>query len=234
MNVKNEFSKHANEYGNYNIIQQIIAKALVRDIDGDPKKILELGCGSGQIFNHVNWDVDHYKAIDFSAQMCALHPKGPNVEVACMSFDSSEFRDSLQQQYYDVVLSASALQWSKDLPLVIESLTSCTKEINAVLFSSGTFKSIQNITQKPSPILDIDTIKHAFEQYCDCSFEVFTYDLKFDSKKELFAYIKNSGVSSSNSTLCFKEAKHLYKSYDLDYLEFEVIFVKAFSKSYSS
>ncbi len=49
-------------------------------------------------------------------------------------------------------------------------------------------------------------------------------------KKELFDYIKKSGVSGSSASLDFKNAKKLYKEYKLNYLEFEVIFVKTISK----
>ncbi len=231
MNVKKEFSKYANEYKHYNIIQQIIAKALVRDIKNNPKRILELGCGSGQIFNYVNWNIEYYKAIDFSSKMCELHPKDDFIDIQCLSFDSQEFQDSIKNQSFDVVISASALQWSCDLPKLLNILKLCTNEINAVLFTSNTFKRIQEITQYKSPILDLDTIKQAFNIDYDCTFEVFNYNLKFNNKKDLFNYIKYSGVSANSNTLSFKEAKKLYKEYDLDYLEFEVIFVKAFSKS---
>ena len=61
--IKNQFSKYAKEYGDNNIIQQIVSKALIRDIKGKPKRILELGCGSGQVFNHIDWEFDIYHAI---------------------------------------------------------------------------------------------------------------------------------------------------------------------------
>jgi malonyl-CoA O-methyltransferase len=231
MDVKKEFSKHANEYKNYNIIQQIVAKALVRDIQTKPKRILELGCGSGQIFNYMDWDIEYYKAIDFSMQMCDLHPKAPFIDIECISFDDAKFLDSIKNSKFDIVISASALQWSKDLPKLLNSLKKSTNQIYAALFTSNTFKTIHNITKKRSPILDINTIKESFCIDYNCSFEVYNYDLKFDSKKDLFDYIKHSGVGASNSKLSFKEAKFLYKEYKLDYLEFEVIFIKAFSKS---
>ena len=56
------------------------------------------------------------------------------------------------------------------------------------------------------------------------------YKLEFDNKKDLFDYIKKSGVSGVNASLDFKDAKKLYKEYNLNYLEFEVIFVKTISK----
>ena len=229
MSVKNQFSKYAKEYKNHNIIQQIVAKSLVRELKIQPKRILELGCGSRQIFNHIKWEIDFYKAIDFSASMCELHPKAKNIEVKCFDFDTQEFLDEIKDNSYDIVLSSSALQWSKDLSKIIKYLSFITKEINAVLFTSNTFKTIQEITNTKSPISDEVSIKGAFSKYFTCEFETIVYKLEFDNKKDLFDYIKKSGVSGK-SELNFEKAKKLYKEYNLNYLEFEVIFVKTISK----
>lgn len=230
MSVKNQFSQHANEYNHYNIIQQLAAKALVRDIKNMPKTILEIGCGSGQVFKYINWDFDQYCAIDFSSTMCALHPQSENVNVACFDYDSEAFFRFLENKHFDMVLSSSAMQWSKDLSKLIQQLSYVTQEIHAVLFTSNTFKSIQRITHAKSPILSLDEIKDAFSQYFVCDFEVHNYNLEFENKKELFDYIKKSGVSGAQSNLDFKNAKKLYKEYALNYLEFEVIFIKTISK----
>lgn len=230
MSVKNQFSKYANQYKNHNIIQQIVAKSLIRELKSKPKRVLELGCGSGQVYNHISWKLDFYKAIDFSASMCELHPKGKNIEVKCFDFDTQEFLDEIKDNHYDLVLSSSALQWSKDLSKIIKHLSLITKEINAVLFTSNTFKTIQDITNAKSPILDEVSIKEAFSKYFECEFETIMYKLEFDNKKDLFDYIKKSGVSGANPSLEFKNAKKLYKEYNLNYLEFEVIFVKTISK----
>ncbi len=229
LSVKNQFSKYAKEYKNYNIIQQIVAKSLVRELKFQPKRILELGCGSGQVYTHIFWDLDFYKAIDFSSSMCELHPKGENIEVKCFDFDTQEFLDEIKDNSYDIVLSSSALQWSKDLSKIIKHLSCITNEINAVLFTSNTFKTIQELTKTKSPILDENSIKEAFSKYFKCEFETILYKLEFDNKKDLFDYIKKSGVSGEAS-LDFKDAKKLYKEYNLNYLEFEVIFVKTISK----
>ena len=227
MSVKNEFSKHANEYNSHNIIQQIAAKSLIRELESKPSTILELGCGSGQIFKHINWNIDHYTAIDFASNMCELHPKGENIDVLCMSFDDEKFFEFLKGQKFDCVLSASALQWSKDLKRVINALSEVSGEFHAVLFTSNTFKTIQKLSEQSSPILSAESIKEAFEASAyDCEYETYNYNLEFDDKRSLFDYIKRSGVSGG-AELDFKRAKKLYKAYDLNYLEFEVIFIKA-------
>ncbi len=229
MNTKNQFSKYAKEYSSYNIIQQICAKSLVRELKSKPKRILELGCGSGQIFSNINWDFEKYLGIDSSKSMCKLHPKAKNLEIKCLNFDSEEFFDEIKKHKFDVVLSSSALQWSNNLSKIIKELSKITKEINAVLFTSNTFKTIQSITNSKSPILDEENIKKSFSKFFDCEFETIFYKLEFENKKELFDYIKKSGVSGS-SELSYEKAKKLYKDYNLNYLEFEVIFVKTISR----
>lgn len=230
MSVKNQFSKYANEYNNFNIIQQIAAKALVRDIKNEPKNILEIGCGSGQVYKYISWDIEKYNAVDFSSSMCDIHPRNEKVDVSCYDFDSDDFYKFLKNKKFDIVISSSAMQWSKDLGKLIHALSVTTEQINAVLFTSNTFKTIQSITNSNSPILSLSEIKDSFSKYFDCDFEVHNYNLEFKNKKELFDYIKKSGVSGSSASLDFKVAKKLYKEYKLNYLEFEVIFVKTISK----
>ena len=224
--VENQFSKHAKDYNNNNIIQQIAAKALIRDITNKPKNILELGCGSGQIFKYIDWKINKYTAVDFSSEMCKLHPRSDNVEVFCFDFDSSEFEEFLKDKKYDMIISSSAMQWSRDIDKLVSNLSKTSDEINCVLFTSNTFKTIQDITKQNSPILDIDTIKKAFSNHFTCEFEVFNYNLEFENKKEMFEYIKKSGVGGDSDKLSYKDAKRLYKEYSLSYLEFEVIFIK--------
>ncbi|MBD3841815.1 MAG: methyltransferase [Campylobacterales bacterium] len=225
-NVNLEFSNHAPQYNQYNIIQQIVAKALVRELSFKPKTILELGCGSGQVFKNIDFEFDHYKAIDFSQKMCMIHPKHPKLAVKCLDFDSIEFINELNGSFYDVVLSSSALQWSKNLNGIIQKVSKITNNIEMVLFTNNTFKTLFSITNTRSPILDLVTIKDVFSRYFLCQFETIEYKIEFETKKELFDYIKNSGVGAGNKMLNFKQAKQLYKEYPHNYLEFEVVFIK--------
>ena len=127
--MNHQFSKYAHKYGNHNIIQKIISKALVRDITNQPKRILELGCGSGQIFKHINWDFEFYKAVDSSQSMCDLHPKASNLEVLCFDFDSKDFLKNIKDEQYDLIISSSALQWSKDIDTLLFYLSRISKNI---------------------------------------------------------------------------------------------------------
>jgi len=224
--VQQQFSKHAENYNSNNIIQQIVSKALVREMNIKPKRILELGCGSGQVFKNIDFEFDYYKAIDFSKEMCDIHPTHKNLDIKCLNFDTQAFHDELQNENFDMVLSSSALQWSKDLNKILQTISNISDNINMVLFTSNTFKTIFELSDTLSPILKLDQIKKSFELFYTCEFEVLDYKLEFEHKKDLFNYIKNSGVSGNQNSLSFKKAKHLYKNYNLGYLEFEVVFIK--------
>jgi len=225
MTIDKHFSTHANEYDNYNIIQRIVSKALVREIKDNPKNILELGCGSGQIFREIKWPINKYKAIDFSQNMCNIHPKAKNLEVKCFDFDSDEFYTEIKNDNYDLVISSSAMQWSRDIDKLVKRLFEVTNKIDCVLFTDNTFKSIYKITNQKAAILSQKEIKNTFDKY-NSTYEVFNYQINFDTKKELFSYIKKSGVQG-DVKLSYKDAKNLYKNYDKLYLEFEVIFIKS-------
>ncbi|MEA3314717.1 MAG: methyltransferase [Campylobacterota bacterium] len=225
-NINKQFSQYANEYNNHNIIQQIVSKALVRDIDNNPKRILELGCGSGQIFKNIDFNYDYYKAIDFSRSMCDIHPKASNLDIFCLDFDDNSFIKNIENEKYDMVISSSALQWSKNLDKIIYTLSKISNNINMALFTLNTFQTIFKLTDTKSPILDEFYIKKVFSKYYNCIFEIINYKLEFENKKKMFEYIKKSGVSGETNKLSFQKAKYLYKNYDLNYLEFEVIFIK--------
>ena len=51
------------------------------------------------------------------------------------------------------------------------------------------------------------------------------YKLEFDSVRDMFKYIKQSGVSGSRSVLDYKQTKKLMNEYPVSYLEFEVVFI---------
>jgi malonyl-CoA O-methyltransferase len=223
--VQNRFSKYANQYDNNNIIQRIVSKALVRELDFQPKQILELGCGSGQIYREILWQTNKYKAIDFSQNMCDIHPKNDGLEILCFDFDSDKFWDNIKNDKYDLVISSSALQWSKDLKKLLNNLSKISPKISTVLFTANTFKTIYNITKQKATILNTQEILKSFDDF-QIEYEIINYKLEFKTKKEMFAYIKNSGTQGQIQ-LSYKEAKHLYKNYTLDYLEFEVIFIKS-------
>jgi malonyl-CoA O-methyltransferase len=225
MKISSEFSKYATHYGSYNVIQNQVAAKLLSFVQGNPKNILDLGCGSGALCKNVQWEYEHFLGVDFAPGMLELHPKSNAVSAIFGDFNDKDLFEKLLQQKYDYILSASALQWAQDLEMVFKSIKQLNAPIALAIFTSNTFKTL-NATASLEPLLRTKEEIYALEKkYFDAAFEVVEYKLEFESTRDMFRYIKQSGVSASRKALDYKATKKLMNEYPLNYLEFEVVFI---------
>ena len=231
MGIKQEFSRHADEYGNYNQIQKKVAEQLCSMLPFKPKKILDLGCGSGTAYNYIDWQIEKFIGVDFSLNMLKKHPKATNVELICGDFNDTNLFEELAKQDIDCILSSSALQWADDLDAIFKNLSSFDVPVHLAIFTSNTFRTLNQTAQLRSLIPSKEAILTSAEKYFHIKYEIAEYSLKFHSVREIFQYIKKSGVSGGRRALDLKQTKRLMREYPLDYLEFEVLFVSSFSKA---
>ncbi len=226
MSVDLEFSKFADSYERYNIIQEKVANELLGLVKNKPKKILDLGCGRGALIKKIDWEVEFFLGVDFAKNMLELHPKGENIACIYGDFDNPELYEHLFLYDFDYILSASALQWSQ----AIETLFSRISKLNFqnfafAVFSSNTFKTLHKTANVSSPLPSSQTIIDAATKHLNADFFVRNYTLEFPNTLQMLRYIKKSGVSGKRGVLSYKQTKELMRSYPLDYLEFEVVFL---------
>ena len=225
MKVSSEFSKHATDYGSYNIIQKKVIKKLLKKVKSKPKNILDLGCGNGSLHDNLTWKYKHFTGVDFAPGMLELHPKAKNCECIYGDFNDKTLFENLATYRYDYIFSASALQWSDNLEMVFKNIKALNAPVALAIFTQNTFKTL-NTTASIEPLLrSADAINTLQKKYFDASFEVVEYRLEFESTREMFKYIKNSGVSGARKVLDYKQTKKLLNEYPLNYLEFEVVFI---------
>ena len=226
MKISSEFSKYATHYGSYNIIQNQVATKLLKSIKGKPKRILDLGCGSGAVIGRVDWEFEHFVGVDFAPGMLELHPKAKKIECIYGNFNDTMLFEQLKTYTFDYTISASALQWADDLEQVFQNIKELNTPVALAIFTSGTFKTI-NKTAGLEPLLrsrkELKRLQEAY--FGDAKFEVVEYQLAFESVRDMFRYIKKSGVSGSRKLLSYKDTKRLMQEYPLNYLEFEVAFI---------
>lgn len=226
-----EFSRFSKDYNSYNQIQAKVAKQLIDKLPYDHyTAIADIGCGTGALYNCLissEISFERFAALDASEQMLLLHPCDKKVITQYFDFNEPSSFTSIKDKF-DLVLSSSALQWSRDLDWTISQLAYMGDNFYGALFTSNTFKALHETASVNSPIYSADSIKKAFDRsYKDTQYEINRYKLYFDSKKDLFNYIKKSGVSGGEQKLSYKQTKTLMREYPLDYLEFEVVFVEA-------
>ncbi|MFZ2890026.1 methyltransferase domain-containing protein [Sulfuricurvum sp.] len=224
-----EFSRYAAEYGSRNVIQRLVADKLIASTELHPRRILDLGCGNGTLFSLIDWEIERFVGVDFSASMLEHHPLLANVELILGDFNDPELFKRLKDEHFDRIYSASALQWAEDLDRVIESLTSLNTPMSLAIFTAGTFKTLHECAGVTPLLRSSDEVMTIAEKHLDARFEVLHTTLEFDSVREMFRYIKRSGVSGGRRVLDFSQTKKLMETYPLNYLEFEVVFITTLS-----
>ena len=231
MKISSEFSKYASKYASLNIIQDKVADRLLSSITTKPKNVLDLGCGNGVLCKKINWKYKHFTGVDFAKGMLELHPKSKKIECIYGNFNDKTLFEHLLTYKYDYIFSSSALQWADDLDMVFKNIKLLNAPIALAIFTSNTFKTLNKTVSIKSLLRSVDEIYNLQKKYFDINFEVVKYKLEFDSTREMFRYIKQSGVSGSRKILSYKQTKFLLENYPLNYLEFEVVFITSFSKS---
>lgn len=225
MRVHEEFSRYAAQYGAHNVIQAKVAQKLAEDTQDKPKRILDLGCGNGTLFSCIDWEIETFTGVDFSESMLSHHPHASNVTLMLGDFNDLTLFEKLSSMKFDRIYSASALQWADDLDTVFKALQSLNSTVSLAIFTSGTFKTLYEIAGL-SPILkSSDEMIEITNRHFDAQFEIVRYVLEFDTVREMFRYIKRSGVSGGRRILDVAQMKALMQNYPLNYLEFEVVFI---------
>lgn len=225
MRIREEFSRYAAQYREHNVIQARVAEKLIADTRENPKRILDLGCGNGTLFSHIGWDVDSFTGVDFSESMLEHHPHPSNVTLILGDFNDPALFVRLASMMFDRIYSASALQWANDLDGVFRSIADLNGSVSLAIFTSGTFKTLYE-TAHLSPILkSSDEVIGIAERHFSAEYEIVRYVLEFDTVREMFRYIKRSGVSGGRRVLDYTQTKRLMETYPLNYLEFEVVFI---------
>lgn len=237
-NVIQEFSRFAHEYDTYNVIQAEVAKSLVEQLPPSHyKTLIDIGCGSGEVYKNLEKNsvsFDQLIALDSSPEMLEVHPSSKKIEKICADFNKLQTFENFSFAPETLLLSSSALQWSKDLDFTLSEISKKSPHAYFAIFTSNTFKTLHETANITSPIYSEAVLRETIEKYYRAAFELKKYKLHFESVREMFNYIKKSGVSGGEKQLSYKQTKQLMKRYPLDYLEFEVLFVKATSLAFPS
>jgi len=225
MKVRSEFSKYANYYDSYNLIQNRVADKLLSLVKGKPKYILDLGCGSGALANKIDWKYEKLIGVDFAPGMLEIHPKQKHIECIYGNFNDKTLFENLALYKYDYILSSSALQWADDMKSIFYEIQNLHAPLALAIFTSKTFDLLYKTAGLTPLLIDKEELNILQKKYFEANFEVVNYKMEFKSVREMFRYIKRSGVSGSRNVLSYQDMKKLMKEYPCNYLEFEVAFI---------
>ncbi len=220
-----EFSRRSQSYDSANIIQKKVAKRLVEGIDFQARTILDLGCGSGAVFQHIAWPITRFVGVDKAANMCAIHPRASSVRIIRADFEEPNLYSELSRfAPFDLIVSSSALQWAHDLSSLLDNITKLGERIAFAIFCEGTFRTIRKEANIPTFLPELKELENMLKSRFVCRFEHWNERLYFPDNLSKFRYIKRSGVSGGERRLGYRETKKLILEYPLEYLEFEILF----------
>ena len=224
MTPASQFHRHAGSYDRYNIVQTRVARYLASRVAGEFGRIADIGCGSGGFFRAWGRPFSAYLAIDIAPGMLARHPDGPGVEKIRGDFDDGALYGRIEAWRPDLVVSSSALQWSKDLDAALGRIADLGRPVALALFCDGTFASLRQAAQTPSPIRGREETISLLAKHFDAHIGELRYRLYFQDKLALFRYIKRSGVSGGRRMLDYGAARRLVREYPHSFLEFEIVY----------
>ena len=210
------FEKFAYTYGKYNVIQKKIIKKYLSFLSS---KVIDLGCGSEGLCKFKNFKF--YLGIDISENMLKLNP----CNTLKLDFNTKECFKTIKKFDFDQIVSFSALQWAKDLDFVFKEIRDLKKNYLLAIFTSNTFKTFHKYLDVKSPIYSKEEILTS-SKILNPTIEILNYRLYFKHPKNMFEYIKFSGVNS-NVRADIKNIRRFFKEFPINYLEFEIVILKS-------
>jgi len=229
----NEFDKKAQGYDKLRTVQNILADIMLTGFDASGKNVADIGCASGTVYERIK-GVKSFLGVDISTNLLDLHPKDENIELLCGDFDDENLYTELQKRPLDAMLSSSSLQWSKNLKNTISLICSVANECRLSLFTQGTFQKLRDVGGMANFMPNFDATAELLHKQGFEKIEKHEFVLHFDDTRELFEYIKKSGIGGGKRVLDFKAAKTLRCNYPYDYLEFEAVTAIRSNSSFSA
>ena len=225
MNIQKAFSLNAEAYEQVNIIQQRVVKELLSRITDRPKCLLDIGCGSGGVYRSLTWKPSCFVGMDFAEGMLARHPRADNVTLFKRDFNAQDAFSDLDRFAFDRIVSASALQWADDMDALFGYIAARSAPVTLAIFTSNTFKTLYETASLPPLIRSREEIISLAEHHFKADISLLEYTLTFSSVREMFRYMKQSGVGAGRNVLSYKAMKQLMHTYPIDYLEYEIVLI---------
>ena len=233
--VVDTFSRYAESYGHYSIVQQAVARELITPIESFSAQVIDIGCGEGMLWRTIDASakdrIERYLATDKSTAMLSAHPDAPCIEKRLLDFNDIEALASLARKgRFEMLLSSSALQWSIEPQETFHALATVAHHAHIAVFTSGTFASLHRALGVRSPIADASLFASIFKRYYEGDVVLKRYRLRFGSAKEALRYIKKSGVSGGVKRAEIAALRRWIRETEAPALEFEVLFMRGASR----
>jgi malonyl-CoA O-methyltransferase len=211
------FSRAADTYDDYATAQRIAGEKLIEttrrfvaDAGLEPARILDVGCGTGM---YTRLLANTYPA----AAITAVDPSESMLAIARgQAAPSVEYRVGWAPEggdWFDLITSNGALQWSPDLAGAVSGFRARLRPYGLLtcgLFGSGTYSELssaltsaagRDVSLPANRFPDRETLRALLAMaFASVHVEEFEINLQFESVRDLLASIKKTGVRGAGSS----------------------------------
>lgn len=249
--LKSALNRTAKTYDAHAKVAKLTGETLLERLQilkSKPKKILDLGSGTGQMSEHLSKiypDADIYN-LDLAEQRLQISKKNEQTFAICANAHLLPFPN----ESFDLVVSNLCWHWLDDPEQAINEAHRILKPKGAILFSTlgpDTLYELRSAFAKISPhphinlFFDMHDLGDALLKagFSDPVMDVEYFNLEFKDLEQLLTMLKNTGegnylqsrfqgLSSKNLKTQLKAAYEKYKQNDTYPATIEVIYALAF------
>ena len=199
--IHNRFAKCLDSYDNNAKIQKRMAEKLFCYIENKhPKKILEIGCGTGFLTQIINKNLvfEKYIAIDL-VENCDVFISRINPNIKFLVADIENFIKE-NNEHFDLIISNASLQWVENFENVINILKSRITPEGEFVFSTfgkENFREIYHITGTSLNYFSTNELQNRFP---NSLIESEIHIMAFDNPKEVLRHLQLTGVNAIENT----------------------------------
>lgn len=199
--IHDRFAKKLESYNENAKIQKRMAERLISFIESKhPKKILEIGCGTGFLTKLISdkFNFEKFVTIDI-VEDCKTYVENINTNIQFIVADVEEFI-KVNNEKYDLIISNASLQWVNDFENVINSLKNSLNPNGELIFSTfGTenFREIYHITGASLEYFSVNELQIQFPQ---ANIYPEIHIMAFDTPKDVLKHLQLTGVNAIENT----------------------------------
>ncbi|MDD3012791.1 MAG: malonyl-ACP O-methyltransferase BioC [Candidatus Gastranaerophilales bacterium] len=223
--VRKRFQRSLNTYDNEATVQKRMALSLINFLTTNAgnkfDKILEIGCGTGNLTRQTIQNLDHKELIvNDIVEETEKYVQNLSSKIFFIPGDAENIDLPTN---LDLIISNASFQWMADLPEFLKKLHSCLNKDGILAFTSfspDNFSEISKLTDNKLQSYSLIELIYLVNDYYET---VYTHNemekLNFNSPLEVLEHVKQIGVNAM--------AQRFWTKKDLN--EFKINYIKYFS-----